>query len=228
MNKKERFAIFSIFLVICLIVAVFSGYFGTKFSSLETFASVNHYLAATIYSLLFILLSTFSFSVSVMTSFGTIFFSGYEVVIYSMIGILGSSIIDFYISRKLGRDYARQKIEQRGGKLEKFEEILEKDTFKTILILSAIFFIPPIIPNLLGGVMKIKLKDYLAATILGNLPNTFFTVYFIKGLLYGNAFLIYGSFAGLIAVGFVSVYFYKGELREILRLGFPWFFRNKN
>jgi DNA (cytosine-5)-methyltransferase 1 len=37
---------------------------------------------------------------------------------------LGSSIIDFYISRKLGRDYVKTYIEKRGGKIEKFDKII--------------------------------------------------------------------------------------------------------
>jgi len=228
MNSKERFALFLVFVVISLFVAIFSGYFGLNFSSIGSFVSINHNLAILIYNILFITLTSFSFSVSVMTGVGVLFFSWQEVLVYAMIGIMGSSIIDFYIARKLGRSYVRNYIEQRGGKLEKFDEIVEKDTFKTILILSAIFFVPPTIPNFLGGIIKINLKNYCISTFLGNFPNTFFTVYLIKGLLSSNLLQIYFSIAGLIAVTLIALYFYKGEIRHILILSFPWIFYRKH
>jgi len=228
MNSKKKFALLIAFLVVSLFIAIFSGYFGFNPSSIETFVSVNHMLSALVYNLLFIILASFSFSVSVITSLGTLLFSWYEVVIYSMIGIMGSAIIHFYISRKLGKDYVRNYLEKRGGKIEKFDDIVEKNTFKTTLILSAVFFVPPTIPNFLGGVININLKKYFIATFLGNLPNTFFTVYLINGLLHSNNFQIYISIAGLVLTTLIALYFYKGEIKNILRLSFPWAFeKNK-
>jgi len=227
MNSKNKFILFAAFIVICLFVAVFSGYFGLNSSSIENFISINHYLAVVIYNILFIILTSFSFSVTVMTTLGTLFFSAWEVIIYVMIGILGSSFIDFYISRKFGREYIKNYIKKRGGKIEKFDEIVEKNPFKTVLILSAIFFVPPTLPNFLGGVIKINLKKYFIATFLGNLPNTMLTVFLINGFFYSNALQIYLSIIGLVLVTLISLYFYKGEFKEILHLSFPWVFRHK-
>ncbi len=227
MNSKRKFTLFVSFLVISLIIAIFSTYSGSTLSSLEKFFSGNHLLSTLLYSLLFVVLAVFSFSVAVMTSLGVFLFSGYEVVIYAMIGIMGSSIIHFFISRKLGKSYVRNYLEKRKGNLEKFDSILEKDSFKTIFILSAIFFVPPTMPNLLGGIMNINLKKYFIATFLGNFPNTFFTVYLINGLLYSNTFQIYVSTIGLVMTSLIALYFYNGEIRDILRLSFPWIV-NKN
>ena len=130
-----------------------SGYFGLNYTAIETFLSVNHMLSAFVYNLLFLGLTSFSFSVSVMVGLGTFLFPWYEVFIYAMIGIMGSAIIHFYISRKLGKSYVKNYLEKHKGKIEKFEEIIEKNTFKSILILSAISFVPPTIPNFLGGVI---------------------------------------------------------------------------
>ncbi len=228
MNTKTKFAIFLIFVSFSLFVALFSGYFGLNPSSISIFVSFNPTLASFLYVFLFIVLTTFSFSVSVMTSLGTVFFSITEVFIFSMIGIMGSSVIDFYISRKLGKEYVKNKLMKENARLEKFDEILEKDNFKTIFILSAIFFVPPKIPNLLGGVMKINLRRYFIATLLGNMPNTFFTIYLIKGILYSDIVQIYLSVIGLIAVTSISLYFYKGEIRNILVLSFPGLFKKFN
>ncbi len=232
MSPKKRFALLILFIIISIAIAIFSGYFGFNPVSIEKFVSVNHIPAVLLYNLLFIVLASFSFSVSVMTSLGTLLFSWYEVVLYAMIGIICSSIVHFYISKRLGRDYIRNYLEKNHGKIEKFDEIVEENTFKTIFILSAIFFVPPSLPNLLGGIIKIKFKNYIFATFLGNLPNTLFTVYLINGLMYSNNFQIYFSIAGLIATTVIALYFYKSEIEEILKLSFPSlsriFFNNIN
>jgi uncharacterized membrane protein YdjX (TVP38/TMEM64 family) len=227
MNSKTKFILLIGFIVISVFVAAFSQYFGLNLSSFGSLVSVNHNLAAFLYTLLFVVLASFSFSVSVMVSFGSLLFSVYEVVIYAMIGIMVSASVHFYISRKLGRSYVRNYLARNKG-VEKFDEIVENNTFKTILILSAVFFVPPIVPNLLGGVIKINFKKYFIATFLGNLPNTFFTVYLIGGFIYSNIFQIYISIIGLVATTLIALYFYNGEIIDILRLSFPSIFKRKN
>ncbi|MBU2615671.1 MAG: VTT domain-containing protein, partial [Nanoarchaeota archaeon] len=140
-------------------------------------------------------------------------------------GIMGSSIIDFYISRKLGKNYVRRYLNKHGGRIEEFEDVLEKNTFKTTLILSAIFFVPPMIPNFLGGIMNINLKNYSIATFVGNLPNTFFTVYLITGLFYLDPSKVYISIIGITITSLTAMYFYNGEIKHLFKLSFPWAFR---
>jgi uncharacterized membrane protein YdjX (TVP38/TMEM64 family) len=156
---------------------------------------------------------------------GFVFFSVPILLICAMIGIMGGAITHYFIAKKLGKDYVRSYLEKRGGNLEKFDEIIEKHNFKTIFILSAAFIVPPLIPNLLGGIMKINLKKFSIATFFGNLPNTIFTIYFIRGVIYSNALDIYISIAGITLVTVVALYFYKGELKSIFRLSFPWLFK---
>lgn len=227
MNSKKKFILLIIFVVISFLVAILSGYFGLNINSITSFFAVNHWLAAVLYTLLFFGLAVFSFSVSVMTSLGTLLFSWQEVVIYTMIGLLASSIVHFFISRKLGKDYVRNYLEKRGSRIEKFDKIVEKDTFKTILIWSAIFFVPPTLAELLGGVINIDFKKFFLATFLGNFPNTFFTVYLVNGLLYSSMFQIYTSIIGLIATTAIALYFYNGEISDILKLSFPKLFERK-
>lgn len=227
MDRKRKFALFVIFIIISLIVAVLSQYYSFN-SYLESFVSLNHSLATLIYTIIFIILAIFFFSITVIISVGSLFFSTSEMLVYSMTAIMISAIVHFYIARNLGKEYVRKKIEERGGKIEKFDKILERESIKTVLILSAIYFVPPLIPNLLGGIMKINLKNYSLAIFAGNLPNTFFTIYLVKGLLYSNISQIYVSIAGLMGITLISLFFYKGQIKDILRLSFPWAFRKKS
>jgi uncharacterized membrane protein YdjX (TVP38/TMEM64 family) len=225
MNNKKKFALFVGFLLLSLIIAIVSGYFGFNLKSLEKIVAANYLISVIIYLVLFVVLISFSFSTTAMLFAGFVFFSIPILLICAMTGIMGGAIFHYYIAKKLGKDYVRNYLEKRGGSLEKFDEIIEKDNFKTIFIFSAAFIIPPLIPNLLGGIMKINLKKFSIATFFGNLPNTVFTVYFVKGVLYSNALDIYLSVAGIAIVTIVALFFYKGEIKHIRHLSFPWMFR---
>jgi len=227
MNNKNKFYILALLVIFSALVSVFSGYFSPQISFLEPIFSISPSLTALIYVLVFIALTTFSFSVTAMTASGVLFFTGPEVVFYSLIGIMGSSIIDFYIAKKLGRNYVRKKLGRKKGKLAKFGNVVEKNTFKTIFILSTIFFVPPTIPNFLGGVIDIKFREYVLATFLGNAPNTVFTVYLILGLIHSSPIQIFLSALGLIVISTTALYFYKGEIGSLLKMSFPWFYRKR-
>lgn len=228
MNSKSKFFLFIIFLVLSVLIAISSGYFSINLTFIEAFSKINPIVSASLYNLIYIILGAFSFSTNVMTGIGVFLFPKYLVVIYSMIGIMGSSIIDFYIARKLGRNYVRNYIEKRGGKLEKFDKIIEKDTFKTIFALSAVIFVPPAISYFLGGVMKINLKKYSLAIFLGNFFNIVFLVYLFSGFINSNTIQILVSIIGLTIITSIALYMYNGEIKDIFKLSFPWFFRKSH
>jgi uncharacterized membrane protein YdjX (TVP38/TMEM64 family) len=225
MNNKKKFILLVGFILLSIIIAIVSGYLGFNLPSLEKLVAANYIISVIIFLLLFVVLIAFSFSATALLFAGIVFFPIYILIICAMTGIMGGAIFHYFVSKKLGKDYVRNYLEKRGGNLEKFDEIIEKDNFKTIFIFSAAFIIPPLIPNLLGGIMKINLKKFSVATFFGNLPNTIFTIYFVKGVLYSNALDIYVSIAGITIVTIVALYFYKGELKHIMRLSFPWMFK---
>ena len=88
MNKKNRFYLFIIFVFISLVVYFFSGYFGITETSFWSFVSYNHNLFALVYTLIFIILSTFSFSVTVLIGVGVLFFSKFELFWYAITGVM--------------------------------------------------------------------------------------------------------------------------------------------
>jgi uncharacterized membrane protein YdjX (TVP38/TMEM64 family) len=227
MNNRKKFTLFILFVLFCVIVAIISGYIGFNLSYLEKTVSANYFLSIFIYFLLFVILVSLSFSVWAMIFAGIIFFPVLVVAICAMAGIMGGAITHYFIAQKLGKEYVRNYLEKKGGKLEKFDEILEKDNFKTIFIFSAAFIVPPIIPNLLGGIMKINLKNYSIATFIGNFPNAMFMIYFAVGIIYSKLIDVYISVAGITIVTILALYFYKGELKHIFIISFPWMFRKQ-
>jgi uncharacterized membrane protein YdjX (TVP38/TMEM64 family) len=228
MNSKKKFVIFLSFIIVCVAVSVFSGYLGLNPTTIQNYVSVNNTLFAVIYTIAFVILASLSFSISVMSGLGIFFFSVKETIVYSLIGIMGGAIVHFYMSRRLGKKAIQDYIEKRGGRLEEFENIFKKDPSKTVLLLSAIFIVPPTIPNCLGGILNISLKKYSIATLLGNIPNTILTVCFLDGISTGNTAEVYFCIIGLILVTVISMLFYRGEIKSIFRLSFPWLFKKIN
>jgi uncharacterized membrane protein YdjX (TVP38/TMEM64 family) len=222
MKSKKRFVFFILFVIMSVFVAVFSSYLSSVQSYIESFVILNSALASFIYNIIFISSTTFSFPLTIMMSIGVLFFSIPLVILYSTIGIMASSIIDFYISRKLGKTYIRNYIEKKGGRLEKFDGIIEKNPFKLILILSAVYFVPPAIPNFLGGIININLKKYSIATFIGNFPNVVFGVLLLHGIIYPNPAEIYISVIGLVTTSLIALLFYTGEIKELFFISFPF------
>ncbi|MBU0957821.1 MAG: VTT domain-containing protein [Nanoarchaeota archaeon] len=227
MNKKTKFGIFVAFLLVSIFIAFFPDYLFNLLESVLNYYSYSHFFGALIFILIFIGLTTFAFSVSLLVVAGAFFFGFWEILIYAMIGIIGSSSIVFYISKRLGRDYARDYFKKRGTLLCDIDGIIEKNTFRTITVLSTVFFVPPMIPNLLGGIIKISYKKYLLATFIGNLPTTFFTVLIVVGAVMLDEVYVISGIIGVVMVSLIALYFYKGEIQCLLRLSFPWAFRRK-
>ena len=227
MNSKRKFFILISLVVVSILIFSFSGYFGFNLSYIVNFFLFNRVLAAFVYTVLSSILLIFSFSSIALTGFGGLLFSWQEVLIYSMIGLMIASIVHFYTAKHLGKSYVQSYLKKK-EKIERIDDIIEKNTFKTIVVLNSIFLVPPIVCNFIGGVINIDFKKFLVATFLGNICNTFFTVYLINGLLYSNTLQIYISIAGLIATTLVALLFYTGELKTILKLSLPSFLLKEN
>ena len=53
MKPKTKFTLFLFFIVICILVSIFSGYFGLNPSAIGAFISLNHGLAALLFVVVF-------------------------------------------------------------------------------------------------------------------------------------------------------------------------------
>ncbi|MGL5149895.1 MAG: TVP38/TMEM64 family protein [Clostridium sp.] len=97
--------------------------------------------------------------------FGTTFGFG-----LSMLGFFISGTIAFFISRSLGREFVEGLL---GNKFMKLDDNMESNGFKILFLLR----LPPILPydplSYASGLTKIKYKDFILASVLGVVPETF-------------------------------------------------------
>lgn len=133
--------------------------------------------APIVFIVIYTILTIFIPSTPLMAISG-ILFGFYLGVIYVTIGGLLSSIILFYISRILGQKWVDNVLKNKYlGKLKNYNNSLSDRAIVNLIILRVAPIMPFNVLNILMGVSKIKIKDYLIGTIIGLIPSNIISVY---------------------------------------------------
>lgn len=112
---------------------------------------------------------------TLLTSLGAAIFGAYWGFVYVWIGAMLGASVAFFIGRTLGRDFAASLI---GEKLRKYDDVIERNGFATVLYLRLVYF--PFTPMNFGmGLTKVRFVDYVFGTGLGILIGTFIFTFFI-------------------------------------------------
>jgi len=153
---------------------------------------------------------------SVLTGIGAVIFGAYWGFVYVWIGAMIGASVAFLIGRTLGREFAASLV---GDRLRKYDEVIERKGFATVLYLRLIYF--PFTPLNFGmGLTKVHFRDYFFGTSLGILVGTFIFTFFIGTL---KDIWASGHWAGLlswkviVSVGLFIVSFFIPKLVNKLR-----------
>jgi uncharacterized membrane protein YdjX (TVP38/TMEM64 family) len=104
---------------------------------------------------------------SVIAVAGGMAFGMYFGTLYTIIGAMIGATVAFYISRLLGRGVVEKLIK---GKMQKFDDGIEKGGFLLILIMRFIPIIPFNVISYGAGLTRIKYIDYMLSTMIGIIP----------------------------------------------------------
>lgn len=151
---------------------------------------------------------------SLLTAVGGIIFGTVWGFIYTMIGAMIGSTVAFFIARYLGKEFFDNVLKEKAKKLEKYNDLLEKESFSTIFYLRMVFF--PFTPlNFAAGVTKCKFKEYFWGTLLGIIPGTFIFTFFFDTItnITGIQDLLSWKI-GLAVVLFVAAFFIPVLVRQ--------------
>ncbi|MFQ5901089.1 MAG: TVP38/TMEM64 family protein [Thermodesulfobacteriota bacterium] len=167
---------------------------------------IQHFLQrfGTVAPLVFILICIIKPVIFFIPSMGLtvvagLLFGPFYGTIYVAIGGAGSSAVAFYLARKLGRQSIERFIKNRKRLLE-IDEKMEKEGFKTILVLR-LFNLPWDIVSYSAGLSKMRFKDFYLGSLILLLPISFIYTSFgssIRNPL-SSGFLI--SLTVIIALG---------------------------
>jgi len=81
----------------------------------------------------------------------------------SMVGTMAASVIGFSFSRFVARDWIAAKIPQR---FRKYDEALERNAFRTVVVLRFIFWMPQLL-HAFFGLSKVRFSTHFWGSLVG-------------------------------------------------------------
>ena len=87
-------------------------------------------------------------------------------ILLSWVGTLGSAMVGFGFARFVARDQVQRRAPAR---FKKYDQALAERGFRTVFVLRIFFFTTPWM-QLMMGASRVRFRDYMAATAVGNLP----------------------------------------------------------
>jgi uncharacterized membrane protein YdjX (TVP38/TMEM64 family) len=128
--------------------------------------------------------------------------------LYSLTGIVASSVVTYYIGRRMRRDTVRR---LAGPKLDRMIEVLKKYGLLAMTLLRLVPIAPFAVESIVAGAIHMRLWHVMAGTAIGLIPGTLATTIFgdaIETALTGTGdvnWWLMGSAVALLGGGIVAV-----------------------
>jgi uncharacterized membrane protein YdjX (TVP38/TMEM64 family) len=95
--------------------------------------------------------------------------------LYSLLGITASSVVTYYIGRRMRRDTVRR---LAGEKLDRMAEVLKKHGLLAMTLLRLVPLAPFAVESIVAGAIHMKVWHVALGTAIGLLPGTLATTIF--------------------------------------------------
>jgi uncharacterized membrane protein YdjX (TVP38/TMEM64 family) len=139
--------------------------------ALKAFVSANPVAAPLGFTLLYAIAVAFSFpAASVLTIFSGFLFGWLFGGVLAIIGATTGATVLFLAARTAFGDFLK---ERAGGTVARLSQGFERDAFSYLLVLRIAPFIPFFVVNIAPAVFNVRLRTFLAATLIGILPGAF-------------------------------------------------------
>lgn len=124
--------------------------------------------------------------------------------IISIIGNLAGAVLAFFLARYIFKDFVQKKILIKYPMINKYEDQLFTNGFKTVIFLRLVPLFPYNFLNFALAVTEVKFKDFFWGSFWGMIPGTVAYVYFgesVKMLSVINIIFSLVAIGGLIYLG---------------------------
>ena len=132
-----------------------------------------------LFLLMFALLQPFGISSHVFILTAAVIWPPQIALPLSWSGTMLSAIVAFFTSRVLARDVIQKRIPKR---FRRWDDALAERGFRTVLMLRLLFFTTFLV-QFMFGLTKVRWRDYLLGTALGNLPMIVLEIIFADKVL---------------------------------------------
>jgi len=180
LNNRWKKLLLIIFGIIFLAAAVSIAAHRADFSGLKDYINSFGSWAPVILLVMIIIASSIGFIFTIPVAIAALILDIYSAFVISIAGLTIGAMISFAIARYFGRDYMEREYISKIKKLRRYDEHLKKKGFTTILFLRLVSLIPYELINVTAGFSRIRVLPYFFGTLLGIIPGTLITIYFIK------------------------------------------------
>ena len=163
--------------------------------------------APAVFLLLYVVTSLIAFPGSILSIASGLVWGLWLGTFYTVIAATAASVLPFYLSRLLGRDFI-QKVTKLNI-LGKCDQFISEHGFISIVTARLIPFFPWDVVNFGAGLCGFKFRQYFAATLIGIIPGSF----------------LYNSIGAGVGKPFGPVRFVLIALIALLGLGGPLIYR---
>lgn len=147
--------------------------------TLRQFVANNPVLAPAGFMLLYALAVILSFPKAVLTVIGGLVFGWLAGAFYAVVAATVGGTVLFLAARTAFGGFLRARV---GGMAEKLARGFEEDAFSYLLVLRLAPFIPFFAVSIAPAFFNVRLRTFLAATLIGGLPIIFSFAWLGQGL----------------------------------------------
>jgi len=142
-----------------------------------------------------------------ITLAGVIAFGPWLGFLYAVIGIVGSSVVTYYVGRAMRRDTVRR---LAGPRLDRLIEVLKKNGLLAMALLRLVPIAPFAVEGIVAGAVRLKLWHLAVGTAIGMVPGTLAATIFsgqIETALTGRSinWWVVAGCAALLVGGIIAV-----------------------
>ncbi|MDV2582460.1 TVP38/TMEM64 family protein [Alkalibacillus haloalkaliphilus] len=210
----ERITIGKWAILVLIVISVFwiNQRFNISPEDIRNLIYTAGWLAPVVYIFLYALRPLVLFPASIFSIVAGLAFGVYLGVIFALIGATLSAIVAFVVANRFGEKAVRF---HKKGKTEYYRQKFEEKGFLYILMLRLIPVINFDLISYTAGLAKVKLADFVKATIVGIIPGTI--VYSLVGasLVDGNIMTVIGTVALFVIVIVISLIWNNKFMRAI-------------
>jgi uncharacterized membrane protein YdjX (TVP38/TMEM64 family) len=119
---------------------------------------------------------------------------------YSLLGIVGSAVVTYYLGRRMRRDTVRR---LAGPKLDRMIDVLKRYGLLAMTLLRLVPIAPFAVESIVAGAIHMRLRDVVLGTAIGLVPGTLATTVFgdaIETALTGSGEVNWWLVAGTIGI----------------------------
>ena len=219
-QKQKLINIILIVIVVLSVGGIGTAYFlqcdGNGCPSVEEFVRSFGAWAPVIFGVTYFASSPIPMVAPLLSAAGGLVFGPVLGTILVLVFATGSSLIPFFLARRLGSDWVASKL--KGKKIENLYKQSEgSGGFLFILLMRLIPILPWEIQNYVGGLSKVPVMTFVLATILGIIPGSFSLVFLGSAISDPTSWKFYFAIGLNVVIALIptlSVYFKRRKEKQ--------------